>query len=197
MPFMTPAPSQPAPVGGAAGARTLDPPAPPWKWRQHPAVRMVPAVLVVLALLWVQIGFPPSAGWSLPLTDFASLEVTARAASFYVGLLLIPFLGRVSYRKRDVLLIGLVPVYGQIVVGKVIYRLLSLPWRSWPPRPDELPRVVRVPGARGAYLLRPSFGEAEELRTSWCVNPQHQHPYESWAVAHHVGCAQRNGSARA
>jgi hypothetical protein len=73
---------------------------------------MVPAVLVVLALLWVQIGYPPSAGWSLRLTDSATLEVTARSASFYAGLLLIPFLGRVSYRKRDVFLIGLVRVPG-------------------------------------------------------------------------------------
>jgi len=48
--------------------------------------------------------------------------------------------------------------------------------------------VVRIPGGRGAYVTRSTFGAAEELRTRWCVNPDHQHPYESWAQARTLGC---------
>ena len=50
-----------------------------------------------------------------------------------------------------------------IVAGLVVSRLLSLPRRDWLPREDELPRVVRIPHGHGAYLLPPTFAEAEEL----------------------------------
>ena len=44
--------------------------------------------------------------------------------------------------------------------------------RDWAPRAEELPRVVRIPGQGGAYVVERTFGEAEALRTSWCRNPQ-------------------------
>jgi hypothetical protein len=83
------------------------------------------------------------------------------------AVLLMPFLRSVSYRRRDVLLIALVPLYGALVAGLVVFRLLSLPRRTWPPRADELDRVVRIPGGRGDYVVRPTYADAEHLRTAW------------------------------
>ena len=108
----------------------------------------------------------------------------------WVAFLLMPFLRMVSYRKRDVLLIALVPIYGQMVAGLVVSRLMALPVRDWTPREDELPRVVRIPGGRGAYVVKRTFGEAEALRTTWCRNPRHQHPYASWRDAQTFFCQQ-------
>jgi hypothetical protein len=112
---------------------------------------------------------------------------------FWVAVLLMPFLRMVSYRKRDVLLIALVPIHGPMVAGLVVSRLMALPRRDWTPREDELPRVVRIPGARGAYVLAPTFGEAEALRTGWCRNPRHEHPYASWREAQTFSCRQSDG----
>ena len=56
------------------------------------------------------------------------------------------------------------------------------------PREDELPRVVRIPGGRGAYVLEQTFGEAEALRTEWCRNSEHSHPYASWHEARTYFC---------
>ncbi len=114
------------------------------------------------------------------------------SALFWVGLLLMPFLRSVSYRKRDVLLIALVPIYGPMVVGLVVSRLMALPRRDWTPREDELPRVVRIPGGRGAYVVERTFGEAEALRTAWCRNPEHTHPYASWREARTFFCRHDN-----
>ena len=81
------------------------------------------------------------------------------------------------------LLVALVPVVGPMLAGISVYRLLSLPRRTWPPRPDEADRVVGVPDDPGAYLLLPTFAAAEALRTAWCDNLHHEHPYPSWRVA--------------
>ena len=58
-----------------------------------------------------------------------------------------------------------------MLTGILVSRLLSLPRREWPPRPDEEARVVPVPGEPSAYLLMPSFAAAEALRTAWCATP--------------------------
>jgi hypothetical protein len=108
----------------------------------------------------------------------------------YTGLLLMPFLRLVSYQARR-LLIMLVPFYGAYLAAEVVWRLLCLPRRDWVPRYDELPRVVRIPRGRGDYVLRPSFEDAEALRSAWCVDPGHEHPYATWSDAHLAGCAAR------
>jgi hypothetical protein len=77
-----------------------------------------------------------------------------------------------------------------MVAALVLTRLMALPRRDWTPRADELPRVVRIPGSRGAYVLEPTFGEAEALRAVWCRNPEHTHPYPSWHEARTVFCRQ-------
>ena len=55
------------------------------------------------------------------------------------GLLFIPVLPLVSYRKRDWLFISFVPFYGFVVAARVGWRLVNLPTRDWPPRPGEVP----------------------------------------------------------
>jgi len=66
---------------------------------------------------------------------------------------------RVSYRWFDAFLL-LIPLVGLIYLWRFAWRLSFLPYRDWPPRPDEAPRWVKVahpsrPGA-GLYLVDPS-----------------------------------------
>lgn len=52
-------------------------------------------------------------------------------------LILFLVLPKVSYRRRDCL-IYLIPVYGGLVFPFIIFRrLVYLPLRDWPPRPEE------------------------------------------------------------
>lgn len=171
---------------GEVGASPL----PRWRWWQHPAIRIGAGLVVTLGLLAVLGWFPLAARWRWHLSGSSYVEIEPSRLHVYVGLLLVPFLRKVSYRKRDVLLIALVPVYGQLMIGKVVYRLLGLPRRDWPPRPDEVDRAVRIPREAHLYVLRPSFADAEALRARWCVNPRHQHPYDTWAAAHQIGCTR-------
>ena len=63
------------------------------------------------------------------------------------------------------------PFYGQYAATDIVSRLVALPRRDWTPRVDELPRVVRIPGGRGACVLPPSVPAAELLRDERCRNP--------------------------
>ena len=72
-----------------------------------------------------------------------------------------PLLPRVSYRRRDVLMI-LVPFYGVWVVGLVVWRLSGLPYRDWRPRDDELSRVRLVRGGPLYVLVPGSFAGADD-----------------------------------
>ena len=169
-------------------ARTV-PPAGTW-WRR-PAVRcavglavfegLVVTPLVTSRHLVSDLG----GGWTF---DFDPMDVTA-----YAAFLLLPFYRRASHRKRDLLIVVLVPFYGQFVAAKVVSRLIALPRRDWTPRVDELPRVVRIPGGRGAYVLPPSFPAAELLRAEWCRSPDHDHPYLSWHDAQTMFCQNPRG----
>ena len=47
-----------------------------------------------------------------------------------------------------------------------------------------------VPGSRGVYVQPATFAAAEELRSAWCVNPEHRHPYAGWAEAARSGCTR-------
>jgi hypothetical protein len=62
------------------------------------------------------------------------------------GVLLLPAYRRVSFRKRDVLFFLLLPFWGLVIAWKVGFRLTSLPYRDWPPRPDQEARTHIVPG---------------------------------------------------
>lgn len=154
-------------------------------------MRAVVATVVVIGLFVAPAAFGPTSRWEVHLTSSVSLDPMPGGFYFAVGLLLMPFLGRVSYRKRDVLIIGLVPFYGQFLVGKVVRRLMALPRRDWPPSVDERPRAVPILGSPGVYVLPDTFAAAEDLRSRWCVNPEHRHPYESWEAAQKYGCTHR------
>jgi hypothetical protein len=157
-------------------------------WWRRPLVRFAVGVLVWAGLLLPAV-LMPRRTWTVSWGSFIA-DLTPQNIVVWAAVLLMPFLRMASYRKRDVLLIALVPIYGPMVAGLVVSRLMALPLRDWTPREDELPRVVRVPRSRGAYVVKPTFGEAEALRTKWCRNPRHQHPYASWREARTFYCQQ-------
>ncbi|GAA4187705.1 hypothetical protein GCM10023074_00590 [Microbispora amethystogenes] len=92
-------------------------------------------------LLWVAlVAFPISLswyvddqiGWPLPLRD--ALAVGARLSPMAALFFLTP---KVSYRRRDCLMY-LVPFFGVFVFPFIIFwRVVRLPLRDWPLRPDE------------------------------------------------------------
>ena len=61
------------------------------------------------------------------------------------GLLFVPLLPLVSYRRRDWLFISFVPFWGFVVAARVGWRLANLPAKDWPLRADE--RAASVPAA--------------------------------------------------
>ena len=169
-------------------ARTV-PPAGTW-WRR-PAVRCTVGLAVFAGLVVTPLVTSRHLVWNLGggwTFDFDPMDVTA-----YAAFLLLPFYRRASHRKRDLLIVVLVPFYGQFVAAKVVSRLIARPRRDWTPRVDGLPRVVRIPGGRGAYVLPPSFPAAELLRAEWCRNPDHDHPYLSWHDAQTLFCQNPRG----
>lgn len=151
------------------------------RWRQRRSTRAGAATLVTGSLLGAMVA---NLGWA------SSGRYAFEPAAFLLlpALALWPFLRRVSYRRRDIAILLLVPVYGQLLCGIVVSRLMALPRRDWTPRSDELPRVVRIPHGRGAYVVAPSFAQAEELRGAWCRNDRHAHPYDGVASAPLIGC---------
>jgi hypothetical protein len=162
---------------------------PALRWWQRQWFRALAGTSVALAQFAPTFFFAEDARWVVGGGSGWSLEVQPYHLQVWFAFLLIPFLRHVAYRKRDFLLIAIIPFYGEYLAGKVIYRLLGLPRRDWPPRPDELPRAVRIPGGRGAYLLPKTVAEAETQRAAWCINPNHQHPYATWSDTRLAGCA--------
>jgi len=66
--------------------------------------------------------------------DSATTAWLATLAALIVFFLLLPY---VSYRRRDIWIFILVPVYPIYLAAKVGWRAANLPTRDWPPRPDE------------------------------------------------------------
>jgi hypothetical protein len=64
------------------------------------------------------------------------------------GLLFLPFLPKVSYRRRDWMFISFVPIWGLVVAARVGSRLANLPCKDWPLRPGEGTRRFHVVAAR-------------------------------------------------
>lgn len=158
------------------------------RWWRGPVVRWAVCLLVWGGLLAVTYGVDEDASVTWGRFLGVQWELQPHYTVSYVALLLLPFYARTSHRPRDFWLVLLVPLYGPFVAAKVVSRLLALPRRDWVPRPDELPRVVRIPGGRGDYVLAPTFDVAEGLRTRWCRNPFHEHPYPSPRDAMLAGC---------
>lgn len=181
--------SMTATTSSAAGRTPGDVTIPAVRWWQHRWFRTLAGTTVFLGQFAPTYIFAEDDRWVVGGHTGWSFEVQPYHLDVWFAFLLIPFLQKVAYRKRDFLLIALIPFYGEYLAGKVIYRLLGLPRRDWPPRPDELPRAVRIPKGRGDYLLPKTFAEAETQRAAWCINPDHQHPYASWSDARLAGCA--------
>lgn len=75
------------------------------------------------------------------------------------GLLFLPLLRRFSYRRRDLLFFLLCPIWVFVIAGKAGYRLTALPYRDWPPRPDEYASCVQIRGTASYVLRDPSYVE--------------------------------------
>ena len=58
---------------------------------------------------------------------------------------------RVSYRWFDCLLV-LVPIYSLFWAFKILWRVSYLPFRDWPPRPDEVSRLSQSAAIRAASI---------------------------------------------
>jgi len=82
------------------------------------------------------------------------LGVWRLAVNALVSVLFLPVLRLVSYRRRDVLVLALVPFWQLAVAWTVGYRAAYLPQRDWAPRPDERLRVHRLRGGRHWVLAR-------------------------------------------
>jgi hypothetical protein len=170
-------------------ARRSVPPELTW-WRRRP-FRLVVG-LAVFVLLVVPT-YNLETHWVVRLGGGSTLDLDPRDVTAFAAVLLVPFYRRASHRKRDLLIVALMPFYGQYVAANIVSRLLALPRRDWIPRVEELPRVVRIPGGRGAYVLPSSFPDAELLRAEWCRNPEHDHPYLSWHDAQTLFCQNPRG----
>jgi hypothetical protein len=171
-----------APAGTVPPART---------WWRRPAFRNAVGIAVFAGLVLTPLATSRHLVWNLG--HGWTLDLDPRDVAGYAAFLLLPFYRRTSHRKRDLLIVALVPFYGELVAATIVSRLIALPRRDWTPRVDELPRVVRIPGGRGAYVLPPSFPAAELLRDEWCRNPDHDHPYLSWEDAQTLFCQSARG----
>jgi hypothetical protein len=96
-----------------------------WSWVGGLTLIIVNWQLVVATYLFQVTIFGHDYGSTL-----ASLPIL-----FLVGLLA-PL---VSYRRRDALLV-IVPIYNLVVLWRIGSRLVRLPDRDWPQRPDEIGR---------------------------------------------------------
>lgn len=83
----------------------------------------------VLSVLWV--GDPNADVWIQFGVTLALIGVFSRVAT------------KVSYRWFDAFVI-LIPIYGLIWMGKIMWRIAYLPDRDWRPRPDEAPWAVET-----------------------------------------------------
>jgi hypothetical protein len=119
---------------------------PPARPRRSPRVRAAwttAAVLVTAALLM----FRPWPAADVPriLAPLPHVTLVDLPGSLLVAAALLVVLPRVSYRRRDALLV-LVPYVPLWLVGMAVWRLSGLPYRDWRPRDDERSRVRVVPG---------------------------------------------------
>ena len=78
------------------------------------------------------------------LADFGWIAVPMAATAWLAP--------RASYRRRDALWWFTGPVGGLYIAVVIAWRLAFLPYRDWPPRPDEASRVRWLRGGQQAGL---------------------------------------------
>ena len=114
---------------------------------------MVAAAFVVLDLAIVLGVHELARLLALPDEPWFVAETVDLLASGLPGVLLLPAYHRVGFRRRDVLFFLLLPFWGFVIAWKVGFRLTSLPYRDWPPRPDESAPARIVPGTPFHVML--------------------------------------------
>ena len=134
-----------------AGSGVSSSPAGRPRWLRHVSA----AVFVVLDLAIFLAVHELARRHGLPEERWFVADTVDLVASGLAGVLLLPAYYRVSFRKRDVLFFLLLPFWGIVIAWKVGFRLASLPYRDWPPRPDEDARTQIVPGT-AFYVLLPA-----------------------------------------
>ena len=122
-----------------------------------------------------------------------TLDLDPRDVAGYAAFLLLPIYRRTSHRKRDLLIVALVPFYGQLVAATIVSRLIALPRRDWTPRVDELPRVVRIPGGRGAYVLPRASRRTGASAHRVVPQPRPRPSVPSWEDAQTLFCQSARG----
>ena len=147
------APQPPSALDGTAVTPTLS-------WRQREQARHTAGLFAVLAALAPVVLIDPDHPVELELDSHGHLVLGPQSTPFWVGLLVVAFLSRVSYRPRDLLIFLFVPIYWLWVAARVASRLMFLPYRDWPPRPDEWDRMRIVAGR--VYVLDPPGSEPLE-----------------------------------
>lgn len=125
----------------AAGSELSSLPARRPRWLRH----VVAAGFVVLDLAIVLAVHELARRLALPEEPWFVAETVDLLASGLPGVLLLPAYRRVGFRQRDVLFFLLLPFWGFVIAWKVGFRLTALPYRDWPPRPDEDARTQIVP----------------------------------------------------
>ncbi len=134
------------------GAEAPDEPLPVAPSRPRPTwVRVLAACCGPLAYLFaIVLGFGGSRVLAVPLI-LGLMTLVAVAAP------------RVSYRWSAIVL-GLIPFSLPYLLARIGWRLADLPYRDWPPRPEEAAgwRALGHPGRPGRviYLTRERYGAA-------------------------------------
>jgi hypothetical protein len=92
-------------------------------------------------LLLPQLLMPQTWIEAVHLGRFGIWRLVANAA---VSVLFLPVMRLVSYRRRDWVMLALLPIWQWVIAYRIGYRALLLPLRDWSPRPDERLRVRRL-----------------------------------------------------
>lgn len=102
---------------------------------------------------------------ALPDEPWFVAETVDLLASGLPGVLLLPAYRRVGFRQRDALFFLLLPFWGLVIAWKVGFRLTSLPYRDWPPRPEEDARTHIVPGTP-FHVVLPAGDPGQQAESS-------------------------------
>jgi hypothetical protein len=107
---------------------------------------------VAVVLLSQPVGWLPGhpVGWWVDLVNFS-----------IPALVFVPLLPLVSYRRRDWLIMAIIPFWNAALAAKVGWRLANLPARDWRPRPDEPGyaewQATKAAGVSGGPALSPNL----------------------------------------
>lgn len=145
--------SEPSAIPPSQGGWNEPPPHPP---KTQPSwARLAAAILALVVTSATMVGPPPDSSWGrVEIGGGVTVDLGHGLAFAVTALLCAVLLPHVSYRRRDWLFIAFVPIWNIVVACRLGWRLALLPYRDWPPRPDERGRVRAIPGTE-LYELDP------------------------------------------